>query len=124
MHKVICEAISACADILAYDEGALKAEVTVPCKQEHIESGHNLHPVIISWDNDPPLIRCSIEKQLPTLELTDERQTCWLVSKFEILFHLHLILTFNFPNTDPCSDISIDKSTEINGMYLPISYLL
>ena len=124
MHNVICEAISACADILAYDEGALKAEVTVPCKQEHIESRHNLHPVFISWDNDPPLIRCSIEKQLPTLELTDERQTCWLVSNFEILFHLHLILTFNFPNTDPCSDISVDKSTEINGMYLPISYLL
>ena len=81
LHKVICEAISACTDILAYDEGAVKAEVTVPCKQEHIESGYNLHPVIISWDDDPPSMRCSIEKQLPTLELTDERQTCWLIGK-------------------------------------------
>ena len=81
LHKIICEAISACTDILAYDKGAVKAEITVPCKQEHIESGYNLHPVIISWDDDPPLMRCSIEKQLPTLELTDERQTCWLIGK-------------------------------------------
>ena len=48
LRKVICEAISSCADILAYDEGALNAEVTIPCKQEHSDSGHKLHPVIIS----------------------------------------------------------------------------
>ena len=94
LHKVICEAISACADILAYDEGSLKAEVTVPCKQEHSESGHKLHPVIISWDHDPPLKRCSIEKQLPTLALIDERQTCWLIGELEML--PYLILTFIF----------------------------
>ena len=82
LRKVICEAISACTDILAYDEGALKAEVTVSCQQKHTDSRHKLHPVIISWDNDPPLIRCSIEKQLPTLELIDARQTCWLIGKF------------------------------------------
>ena len=35
----------------------------------------------ISWDDDPPLIRCSIEKQLPTLEIIDKRQTCWLIGK-------------------------------------------
>ena len=81
MRKVICEAISACAEKLAYDEWALKAEVTVPCKQEHIQSQHKLHPVIISWNDDPPLLRCSIVKQLPTLELTDERQTCWLIGR-------------------------------------------
>ena len=81
LRKVLCDAVSSCADILAYDEGALKAEVTVPCKQEHSESGYKLHPVIISWDDDPPLIRCSIERKLPTLELTDERQTCWLIGK-------------------------------------------
>ena len=85
LRKVICEAISACADILAYDEGALKAEVTVPCKQEHIEGGYKLHPVIISWDDEPPLMRCSIEKQLPTLELIDKRQTCWLIGKIIVL---------------------------------------
>ena len=88
LRKVICEAISACSDILAYDEGALKAEVTVPCKQEHSESGYKLHPVIISWDDEPPLMRCSIEKQLPTLELIDERQTCWLIGEYKRLSHL------------------------------------
>ena len=93
LRKVICEAISACSVILAYDEGALKAEVSVPSKQEHSESGYKLHPVIISWDDDPPLIRCSIEKQLPTLELIDKRQTCWLIGKI-IAKVLHSRFTF------------------------------
>ena len=93
LRKVICEAISDCAYILAYDEGSLKAEVTVPCKQKHRESRQKLHPVIISWGHDPPSIRCSIEKQLPTLELIDERQSCWLISEFKILPHLYLMLT-------------------------------
>ena len=119
LRKVICEAISACAEILAYDEGALKAEVSVPCKQEHSESGHKLHPVIISWDHDPLLIRCSIEKQLPTLELIDERQTCWLISEFKILPHIYLMLTCICPNTDLCSVISGGKSTDLIGIYLP-----
>ena len=117
LRKVICEAISACSDILAYDEGVLKAEVSVPCKQEHSESEHKLHAVIISWDHDPLLIRCSIEKQLPTLELIDGRQTCWLISEFKILPHIFLMLTYIYPNTDPCPVISGDKSTELIGMY-------
>ena len=99
MRKVICEAISACTDILAYDEGALKAEVTVSCKQEHIQNQHKLHPAIISWNDDPPLIRCSIEKQLPTLELIDERQTCWLIGKIKAKV-LHSRCTF-FSLSDP-----------------------
>ena len=119
LRKVIREAISSCADILAYDEGALKAEVTVPCKQDHSESGYKLHPVIISWDDDPPLMRCSIEKQLPTLEIIDERQTCWLIGEFKILPHIFLMLTYIYPNTDPCPVISGDKSTDLIGMYLP-----
>ena len=57
-------------------------------KQEHSESGYKLHPVIISWDDEPPLMRCSIEKQLPTLELIDERQTCWLIGQYKRLSHL------------------------------------
>ena len=79
LRKVICEAIATCADILAYEEGAIKAEVTVPCLREHKLSGHKLHPVILSMDRIPPAIRCGIEKQLPTIRLTNERQTCWLI---------------------------------------------
>ena len=93
LRQVICEVISACANILAFDEGALKAEVTVPCNQKHIESGYKLHPVITSCDNDPPLLRCSIEKQLPILELTDERQTCWLIGKM-LMYSIIDILYF------------------------------
>ena len=82
LRQVICEAISTCADILAYEEGALKAEVTVSCQQEHQKTGYKLHPVLISYEDDPPSIRCSIEKNLPTLQLTNERQKCWLIGKF------------------------------------------
>ena len=82
LRQVICEAISTCADILAYEEGALKAKVTVSCQREHQKTGYKLHPVLISYEDDPPSIRCSIEKNLPTLQLTNERQKCWLIGKF------------------------------------------
>ena len=92
------EALSACADILEYDEGALKAEVSVPCKQEHSEFRHKLHQVVILWNDDPPLIRCSIEKQLPTLEIIDKRQSCWLIGK-TIAKVLHSRFTFFYYQT-------------------------
>ena len=112
LRKVICEAISACANILAYDEGALKAEVSVPCKQEHSVSGYKLHPVIISWDDDPLLMRCSIEKQLPTLALIDERQTCWLIGELEMLLcGIYFVLMY----IDPCSVTFRCKSTKQHG---------
>ena len=34
-------------------------------------------------DKDPPMIRCSVEKELPTLKLTDERQNCWLIGELK-----------------------------------------
>ena len=82
LRQVICEAISTCADILAYDKVALKAEVSVSCQRKHQKTGYKSHPVLISYENNPPSIRCSIEKSLPTLQLTDERQKCWFVGKF------------------------------------------
>ena len=65
--KVISKAVATCTKILAYDEGAINAKVTVPCLQEHQLSGHKLHPVILSMDKNPPAIRCSIESHLPNL---------------------------------------------------------
>ena len=82
LREVICEAISTCADILAYDKVALKAEVSVSCQRKHQKTGYKSHPVLISYEDNPPSIRCSIEKSLPTLQLTDERQKCWFVGKF------------------------------------------
>ena len=81
LRDVICEAITTCANILAYDKDTLNAEVSVPCKQEHRLKGHKSHPVILSLNEDPPAARCSIEKELPTLLLTDSRQTCWFVGE-------------------------------------------
>ena len=82
LRQVICEAISTCADILAYDKVALKAEVSVSCQQVHLKTEYKLHPALISYEDEPPSIRCSIEKNLPTLQLTNERQKCWLIGKF------------------------------------------
>ena len=79
LRQVICEAISTCAEILAYEGGALKVEVTMSCQQEHQKTGYKPHPVLISYEDDPPSTRCSIEKSLPTLQL----QRCWFVGKFE-----------------------------------------
>ena len=80
LRQVICETILTCGDILAYEEGALKAEVTVSCQRQHQKRGYKLHPaLIISNEDDPPSIRCNIEKNLPTLQLTNERQRCWLI---------------------------------------------
>ena len=88
LRNIICKAISTCADILAYNKDAIIAQVTVPCQQKHISSVHDnkLHPVVLSMDKDPPIIRCSIEKELPTLRLTDERQTCWLIGKIKSIY--------------------------------------
>ena len=82
LRQVICEAISTCADTLAYEQGALKVTITVSCQREHQKTGYKLHPVLISHKDDPPSIRCSIEKNLPTLHLTNKKQKCWFVGKF------------------------------------------
>ena len=86
LRCIICEAISTCADILTYNKDAIIAQVTLPCQRKHLLSVHDnkLHPVVLSMDKDPPVIRCSIEKELHTLKLTDKRQTCWLIGKLEI----------------------------------------
>ena len=101
LRNIICKAISTCADILAYNKDAIIAQVTVSCQQKHISSVHDnkLHPVVLSMDKDPPVIRCSIEKELPTLRLTDERRTCWLIGKVKskLWYSVLLNVCFNRP---------------------------
>ena len=98
LRCIICEAISTCTDILAYDKDAIIAQVTVPCQQKHLLSIHDnkLHPVVLSMDKDPPIIRCSVEKELPTLKLTDERQTCWLIGELKNKIWYSNLLNFLF----------------------------
>ena len=81
VRKVICEAISTCSSILAYDQEALNAEVTVFCEQEHTINDHKFHPAILSIENNLVNARCSIEKDLPMIELANERKTCWLIGE-------------------------------------------
>lgn len=107
LRKVICEAITTCAKILAYDEDTLNAEVSVPCQREHRLKGHKLHPVILSLNEDPPAVRCSIEKDLPTLVLTDIRQTCWLVGESCNVCHI----TNSFSNLTDSSNTTSSTAT-------------
>ena len=79
LRQVICKAILTCSNILGYEKDALNADVTLPCLRKHRLKGHKLHPVILSKNNHPLAVRCSIEKELPTIKLTDPRQTCWLI---------------------------------------------
>ena len=110
LRQVICQAISTCETVLDYAKGTLNAEVTVPCQQKHQRGNHKLHPVILSLDEDPPAVRCSVEKKLPTIQLTDERQTCWLIGEClyndngilsTYFFNFSLSLTLTFLDTSP-----------------------
>ena len=94
LRKIILEAISTCAGILAYNDEMINVKVTVPCQQEHQISGYKLHPAIVSMEKDHLVVRCSIENHLPTIPLSNERQTCWLIGEFYhyILYDIHVIV--------------------------------
>ena len=96
LHYIICEAISTCAEILAYDKEAVITEITVPCQQKHLLRVHDnkLHPVVLSANKDPPVIRYSVEKELPTLRLTDKQQTCWLIGNLKSKVWYSNLLSF------------------------------
>ena len=80
LRQIILNAVSSSADLLRYD---VKIDANVSCTREHIVSINDtrLHPVSISWQRSPPLIGCSVESELCPLELTNERQRCWLLGK-------------------------------------------
>lgn len=83
LHEIIKIAVSSCAKILAYDNLALDCMVTVPCQLKHRfkETNLKMHPVTISLKKTPPIIGCSIETELPSVPLTNCRQSCWFTSK-------------------------------------------
>ena len=96
LHYIICKAISTCAEILAYDKEAVITEITVPCQQKHLLRVHDnkLHPVVLSANKDPPVIRYSVEKELSTLRLTDKQQTCWLIGHLKSKVWYSNLLSF------------------------------
>ena len=103
LRSVILEGLSASAAALAYNEETLEISAVTYCHQKHrrCETERTPHPINISYKRNPPEIRCSIENDLPPIELTDERQSCWLIGKFFSMGHciIHLLIFLSF--TDP-----------------------
>ena len=83
LRKVILEGLSASAETLGYDQRKLKISALVHCTQKcHFLARNNDKPHSITFldEQNPPLVGCSVE-DLPVIELIDERQSCWLISK-------------------------------------------
>ena len=98
LRKVIIEALSASAEVLQYDEEKLNMSALVHCKRKHDipANDEKIHPIKISYKNNPPLICCSVETS-PTITLNDisEKQSCWLIGQ-SMLNALVLLLSFFF----------------------------
>ena len=83
LRSVILDALSSCADILEYDKNKLKISALVHCRQNHVivpEYNTIPHSITFSDEQNPPMVGCSVE-DLPATELTDARQSCWLIGK-------------------------------------------
>ena len=76
LREVIISAVYSSAEILAYD---VNINSSVACVRKHINDT-KLHPITVS-KGSPLLIGCSVETELPPLELTKETQRCWLLGK-------------------------------------------
>ena len=76
LREVIINAVYSSAEILAYD---VNINASVACVQNHV-TDTKLHPVTVSKGSHL-LIGCSVETELPPLELTNKRQHCWLLGK-------------------------------------------
>ena len=82
LRKVILEALSISGKVLQYDEKKINMSAVVHCNRKHSVPANDkmIHPIPISYKNDPPEICCSVETSLPTITIS-ETQTCWLISK-------------------------------------------
>ena len=95
LRQIIKEAISSCADLLAYDHGSLEVTVTLPCHQEHFIDALEFHGVILKYDQGRHIAKCSEDEDVPPFVITDKRQVCWLNGKLYRKF-LNYILYLHF----------------------------
>lgn len=81
LREVILEALSDSVKALQYDEKTLGISATTYCRRKHKspETDDKPHSIQMSIDNLPDA-RCSIESDLPDIEL-DKKQLYWLMSK-------------------------------------------
>ena len=117
LRSVILEGLSASAAALAYNEEELEISAVTYCHHNHRrrETKKTPHPINISYKRNPPEIRCSIETDLPSIELTDERQSCWLIGMlYYIILNnstqtLSLVGSINSISSVPVSKFSTDS---------------
>ena len=97
LKAAILEAISSCADLLAYNPSELEVDVKVLCQLPHEKGPYPLHPVIINEKKHK--VNCSYETHL--CEDLTASQSCWFNGKF--LFYMLLIfqLLCSYINTTP-----------------------
>uniref|UniRef100_A0A1X7UIB8 Death domain-containing protein n=1 Tax=Amphimedon queenslandica TaxID=400682 RepID=A0A1X7UIB8_AMPQE len=82
LRKVILEAIRASAEVLCYNEQTLNVTALVRCTRKHIlpANDEKIHPITISYRNNPPEIGCSVESSYTiTTNDLDKNQSCWLI---------------------------------------------
>lgn len=84
LRKVILEALSTSAKASSYNEEKLEISATTYCHRKHRreETDKTPHLIKISYKRSPPEIRCSIETDLPSIELLNDRQSCWLIGMY------------------------------------------
>ena len=83
LRQVILQALHSSSEILAYDEEKTEFTAATYCRRKHVTRAAETtpHPITVSFRENPPEVRCSMETDLPSLELSDERQKCWLIGK-------------------------------------------
>ena len=81
LRQIIRDAISSCADLLAYDHELLEVTVTLPCHQKHFIDALSFHSVILKHDQGRHIAKCSEDEDVPPFVITDKRQVCWLNGK-------------------------------------------
>ncbi|XP_019856438.1 PREDICTED: uncharacterized protein LOC109584972 [Amphimedon queenslandica] len=112
LRSVILEGLSVSAAALAYNEEELEISAVTYCHHNHRrrETKKTPHPISISYKRNPPEISCSIETDLPSIELTDKRQSCWLIG------------SVNSISSAQVSNFSTDKSiSSATSTSLPVA---
>ena len=92
LRQVILECLSASAELLSYDMNALEISALVRCKRDHRSAASNdePHPITVCHTEDPPVVGCSLENDFEPIQIDNEGQNCWLISRYQltILYHL------------------------------------
>ena len=87
IRQVVLDALRTRSDIVAYEDDKIQFTAGMYCLRKHAThiADTTPHPITIAYHKNPPAIGCSMETDLPPLELSDERMKCWLISKWPFI---------------------------------------